>query len=267
MSAPALSPEECYQRALKLMQAGQLGRAIKLLKIATLKAPSDPRFRDALHQATQAQKDAQEQTANADPRALLEEARARIADGDTETARKLLQIARARDPKDPEIRAAAEQLRAKSDAPRAETDAHTKALKDVTEQATEEIKSPPPPPKPSSIPAPSRARLLALVGALVVVLAAGAAVFFLTQTERGTDASPYAGILPVQDARSIGTDGEEVVLVVSRAEWGKLDGAARKLSLQKALQQAIVEGHKAVFVYDEGSALLGSANTDAVYLP
>lgn len=265
MPATDLSPEECYQRALKSMEAGHLERAIKLLKIATLKAPADVRFRDALHQATLARKQVQDQTASVDPQALREEALARFDDGDIETARKLIQIARARDPKDPDILAAAQKIRGQTVVPLTKTDAHTKALKDVTQEAADEAERPPPP--RASAAAPSRTRLIALVGVLVVLVAVGAAAFWLNQTERVADRSPYTSILPVQDARSIGTDGEELVLVVARADWGQLDDAARTARLQKALQQALTDGHQAVFVYDEASTLLGSANPDAVYLP
>ena len=46
-----LTPEECFERAMKLLKRGKTDKAIKLLQIATLRAPGDARYREALQTA------------------------------------------------------------------------------------------------------------------------------------------------------------------------------------------------------------------------
>jgi hypothetical protein len=266
MSNDALSPEECYQRALKSIEDGQLARAIKLLKIATLRDPSDTRFRDALHQATQAQQQPQRQAAEIDPHVLLKQAREHMAAGEAETAGKLLQIARARAPQDRDIRAAWEELRTRTDAPKTKKAAEDKAIKDITDAATEELTAGP------SIAArvltPSNNRRAALLaGVLVLLSIIGGTSFWLSRTVRAADPTPYASVLPVQKARSVGVNSEEVVLVVAASYWATQDRASRTQKLRAALSQAIQQGHTAVFIYSEADTLLGSATPETTYLP
>lgn len=46
-----LTPEQCFERAMKLIKRGKLDKAIKLLQIATLRAPGEARYREALQTA------------------------------------------------------------------------------------------------------------------------------------------------------------------------------------------------------------------------
>ena len=46
-----LTPEQCFERAMKKLERGKTDKAIKLLQIATLRDPSDARYREALQAA------------------------------------------------------------------------------------------------------------------------------------------------------------------------------------------------------------------------
>jgi tetratricopeptide (TPR) repeat protein len=46
-----VTPEQCFERAMKLVERGKLDKAIKLLQIATLRAPDEGRYREALQEA------------------------------------------------------------------------------------------------------------------------------------------------------------------------------------------------------------------------
>jgi len=265
--APALSPEECYQRALKAIDAGQLPRAIKFLKVASLKDPADARFRDALHQAQAALKASKEAVSTVDPQALLAEARALQEAGDLKGARQILQIALARAPRDKEIRAAFDALREGRavEPPPTEEQKTRKTLSELASAATEDVSAPPKAAAPAAAPV-SRGRLIALVAVLLLSAGLSGAVFLMGQTSHATDAGPYAAFLPVQDARAVGVNSEELVLVIPGKDWAALGEDARRTKLKQVLGAAQSAGHEAIFVYDEERALLGSASPELVYL-
>ena len=128
-----MTPEECFERAMKLIQHGKTDKAIKLLQIATLRAPGEGRYREALQTARLLKEASEVSPAEAAPESapagmpspeqptspltdasaeeLYQRAMTLRDDGDIERASRMMQIAAAKAPGEAKYREGVDSLR------------------------------------------------------------------------------------------------------------------------------------------------------------
>ena len=108
-----LTPEQCYERALKLIDKGKPDKAIKLLQIAMLRAPEEVRYREAL--AVARQKKANPTTPTNLEQASAEELYQRAVQlqqsGESSRANRLMKLAAAKAPDEAKYKEALETAR------------------------------------------------------------------------------------------------------------------------------------------------------------
>lgn len=129
-----MTPEECFERSMKLIEHGKTDKAIKLLQIATLRAPGEGRYREALQTARLLKESRKAPPAEAAPEAapagmpstetetassladasaeeIYQRAMALRDDGDIERASRMMQAAAAKDPRATKYREGIDSLR------------------------------------------------------------------------------------------------------------------------------------------------------------
>jgi len=131
-----MSPEECFERAMTLIEHGKIDKAIKLLQIATLRAPGEGRYREALQTArllketskapaegaqaaapadtaspTETESSSASPLTGASAEAFYQRAMALRDGGDIEGAARIMQIAAAKDPRAAKYREGVNSLR------------------------------------------------------------------------------------------------------------------------------------------------------------
>jgi tetratricopeptide (TPR) repeat protein len=81
-----LTPEECFERAMKLLDRGKTKTAIRLLQIATLRVPGDERYLKALHDARTLRKGQNREPSEATTAATAASASQPVSPGDDAAA-------------------------------------------------------------------------------------------------------------------------------------------------------------------------------------
>lgn len=256
MMATRASSKECYRRALKAIDSGELERAFKLLTLANLKAPENNEIRAALHQVSQSLQMHRKHMAAAD---LLLEARTRIDEGDLNTAQTLLQITHAQPPHPSNVHAV-ERQHPDHSAPSPKRNS-TQALQDLTREMANTL--PKTRPVPFPLPVGKPFLVLLVIFALICVTWAARSWMF---RHPAVDIAPYAEHLPVQHGYLTGDSLQEVILVIDQDRWVSLTEDRRPM-LEDSLTVAREQGYSAIYLYDDAGQFLGSINHQAIYLP
>jgi len=258
-----LSPEVCYERALQSIKAGKLDHAIKLLQIASLKAPSEMRYREALREVKQLRA---QQADTIDPEMLFAEAQKCIENQELDRAAKLLKIAMARSPKEARYRELLDEVRGLK---QPKKDDVAEKSEQFSREASEDMAREPEPRKPIGTETQRRAqrRRWLMIGALVMVLFTFAAASLFAPQERIIDEAPYTSSLPVMQARAAGAPGlEELVLLIDQTRWDKMSNAKRESAARAAFQTAQAAGYPQIFLYTVDWQLIGTVTPKRVIL-
>lgn len=254
MLPPNVTPEICYQKALKAIDRGKFPQAVKLLQIASLKAPDNKEIQEALRIA---KAHASEQ---ASPVNLLKEARRRIESGDRESAGKLLQLALAQAPNDGTVRAEVDALRGLIDAPKLKAQKKQKALDNLTKEATKEAPLPKLSPKVYLRPG---IKSLVRIGILFVLFLFAVGNYYVVYSAKPIDSSFMAELIPVATVKSTRAHNE-LLVTLNRSEWDTMQTERPDL-LSDVRNRAIEMGFQDVYIYDNESNLIASISGNSLY--
>ena len=243
-------------RALKAIDCGELERAFKILTLANLKSPENSEIRAALHQVSQSLQMYRKHMAAAD---LLLEAKARIDEGDLNTAQTLLQITHTQPPHSDSAHATG-RPRPDHSAPSPKRNT-TRALKDLLQEASNDVEGDLP--APATLPVGKPFLILLVIFAIICVTWAARSWMF---RHSSIDIAPYAEHLPVQHGYLTGDSLQEVILVIDQDRWVSLTEDRRPM-LEDSLTAAREQGYSAIYLYDDAGQFLGSINHQAIYLP
>lgn len=265
--APELSPEECYARAVDHLGAGRIDRAIKLLQVASLKAPHDGRYREALREAKAMLAD---QAHQIDPEALYQQAQGILAEGgDSSQAVKLLKIARARAPGEARYREALEQLqKARQPQKTALEEQGARLSQEAADDVSDADNPDLPHPRAAAPNTSRRSVLLALL--LILCFSVGTAgVSLWRYAAQSIPPEPYQTLLPaVVRARAVGEPlRNELILTITEDAWQKMPPDARDLAARGVLRRAQQDDFVIVYLYSTEQRLLATAHPERIYFP
>ncbi|MEL6343721.1 MAG: hypothetical protein AAFV53_11360 [Myxococcota bacterium] len=259
-----IEPEALYQRALKKLGVGQIDNAIKLLRVASLKAPLESRYRDTLQKAELMRK--QQKVDTIDPELLYAKALEHVEKEEYEQASRLLKIALARAPGVSRYREALDKVREEKAPKKSELEAQGEEL---TKKASEDLERVPEelPPSESIQQHARRSARRSLVILLALTTLLAVLVLVLVRDGRPIDAAPYAQILPaVTSAQAVGPRmQEELVLTIETSAWTAMNAKQRTEAAERAQQYASDNGFAVIFLYSTEGQLLASVRDNMTY--